>query len=165
MKRPRILVLTGYGINCERETAYAFTLPGVDGDAELVHVSDLIAHPEHLDTFHILAIPGGFAFGDDISAGIVLATKLRYRLEAEILGTRTFGRASLQEFIPLEDGGMIRLSVARCVGPDGESWEREGLEPDQAVVLDPENTGDEDAVLLKALELLERSAEPVLKAA
>ena len=31
--------------------------------------------------FHILALPGGFAFGDDIAAGIVLATKLRYRLE------------------------------------------------------------------------------------
>jgi len=97
--------------------------------------------------------------------GELLAQALRFRLGAEILGSRTFGKASLQEFIPLEDGGMIRLSVARCVGPDGESWERDGLEPDQAVEVDPENSGDEDAVLLKALELLEHDAEPVLKAA
>jgi phosphoribosylformylglycinamidine synthase len=81
MKRPRILVLTGYGINCERETAHAFNLPSVGGEATLLHVSDLIAQPQRLDQFHILAIPGGFAFGDDISAGIVLACKLRYRLE------------------------------------------------------------------------------------
>ena len=80
MKRPRILVLTGYGINCERETAHAFTLPSVGGEATLVHLSDLIARPEQLDRFHILAIPGGFSFGDDIAAGAVLATKLRYRL-------------------------------------------------------------------------------------
>ncbi len=97
--------------------------------------------------------------------GELLAQALRLRLGAEILGSRTFGRASLQEFIPLEDGGMIRLSVARCVGPDGESWERDGLEPDRAVEVDPEHSGDEDAVLLKALELLEHDAEPVLKAA
>ncbi|MEE9148989.1 MAG: phosphoribosylformylglycinamidine synthase subunit PurQ [Candidatus Tectomicrobia bacterium] len=81
MKRPRILVLTGYGINCEHETAYAFNLPSVNGEATLVHVNDLIAYPQQLEQFHILALPGGFAFGDDISAGIVLATKLRYRLE------------------------------------------------------------------------------------
>ncbi len=97
--------------------------------------------------------------------GELLAQALRLRLGAEILGSRTFGRASLQEFIPLEDGGMIRLSVARCVGPDGESWERDGLEPDQAVDVDPENSADEDSILLKALELLEHDAEPVLKAA
>lgn len=97
--------------------------------------------------------------------GELLAQALRFRLGAEIMGSRTFGRNSLQEFIRLEDGGMIRLSVARCLGPDGESWELEGLEPDQKVDGDPESSEDEDSVLLKALELLEREVEPVLKAA
>jgi carboxyl-terminal processing protease len=97
--------------------------------------------------------------------GELLTQALRHRLGAEVLGTRTFGRASLQEFIPLEDGGMIRLSVARCVGPDGESWERDGVEPDQEVEMDSEAVEDEDSVLLKALELLESDDEPVLKAA
>ncbi len=80
IKRPRVLVLTGYGINCEHETAHAFNLPSVGGDAMTLHVTDLIAEPQQLDGFHILALPGGFSFGDDIAAGIVLATKLRYRL-------------------------------------------------------------------------------------
>ena len=81
MKRPQILVVSGYGINCEYETAHAFNLPSVGGEATRVHVGDLIAQPQQLERFHILVIPGGFAFGDDIAAGIVLATKLRYRLE------------------------------------------------------------------------------------
>ncbi len=80
MKRAQILVLTGYGINCEHETAYAFNLPSVGGEAVMVHIGDLTAQPQQLDRFHILVIPGGFSFGDDISAGVVLATKLRYRL-------------------------------------------------------------------------------------
>jgi CobB/CobQ-like glutamine amidotransferase domain len=81
MKRPRVLVLSGYGINCEDETTYAFNLPTVGGEAYQIHLSDLIAQPQRLEDFHILVVPGGFAFGDDIAAGIVLATKLRYRLE------------------------------------------------------------------------------------
>src|SRR5262249_7467151 len=81
MKRPQVLVLAGYGINCEYETAHAFNLPAVGGEATCVHMGDLIAQPQQLERFHILVIPGGFAFGDDIAAGIVLATKLRYRLE------------------------------------------------------------------------------------
>src|SRR4029453_13805931 len=81
MKCPQILVVAGYGINCEYETAHAFNLPSVGGEATRVHGGDLTAHPKKLDLFYILVIPGGFAFGDDIAAGIVLATKLRYRLE------------------------------------------------------------------------------------
>ena len=42
MQRPRVLVLTGYGINCEHETAYAFNLPSVGGEARLVHIGDLL---------------------------------------------------------------------------------------------------------------------------
>ncbi|GIX48822.1 MAG: phosphoribosylformylglycinamidine synthase [Candidatus Tectimicrobiota bacterium] len=81
MVRPRVLVLSGYGINCEQETAHAFNLPSVGGEATVVHLGDLLARPEQLDRFHILVLPGGFSFGDHIAAGAVLATKLRYRLE------------------------------------------------------------------------------------
>jgi phosphoribosylformylglycinamidine synthase len=70
MKRPRVLVLSGYGINCEDETAYAFNLPTVGGEAHRLHLSDLIAQPQRLEDFHILVVPGGFAFGDDIAAGL-----------------------------------------------------------------------------------------------
>ena len=121
MKHPRILVLTGYGINCERETAYAFSLPSVGGDAELVHISDLIAHPEQLDTFHILTIPGGFAFGDDISAGIVLATKLRYRLEAPL--SKFLGDGKLVFGICNGFQALVRLGLLPAV--TGVRWQQD----------------------------------------
>lgn len=85
--KPRVLVLTGYGINCDYETEYAFNMPRVGGRAERVHVNDLIAggaNGKSLNEYDILAVPGGFAYGDDIAAGKVLANKLRYSLREQL---------------------------------------------------------------------------------
>ena len=71
-------ILRAPGINCNHETALAFELAGAV--AEEVHVNDLIADPKRLRDYQILAFPGGFSFGDDISSGQVLARKLKYRL-------------------------------------------------------------------------------------
>ncbi len=73
MKNP-VLVLTGDGINCERETARAFELAG--GEAKILHVNDLFENPSRLLDFSALALPGGFSFGDDLGSGQVLALKL-----------------------------------------------------------------------------------------
>jgi phosphoribosylformylglycinamidine synthase subunit PurQ / glutaminase len=80
MRKPRALVLTGYGINTDYETAHAFNLPAVGGEGVRVHLNDLIAAPQMLRDYQILAIPGGFSFGDDIASGKVLAVMLRARL-------------------------------------------------------------------------------------
>jgi len=82
MARPRAIVLTGYGINCDRETEFAFSLAGAD--ARRVHVNDLIAGSDSLGAYQILAFPGGFSFGDDIASGKVLASKIRTRLGDEV---------------------------------------------------------------------------------
>ena len=74
----RALILTGYGVNCDAETARAFERCGAD--ARRVHLNDLIAEPNQLTDCAILAVPGGFSFGDDIASGRVLANRLRYRL-------------------------------------------------------------------------------------
>lgn len=74
----RALVLTGFGINCDHETADAFTRAGAV--AERVHLNHLVAAPERFEAFHILAIPGGFSFGDDVASGRILANRLRYKL-------------------------------------------------------------------------------------
>ena len=74
----RALVLAGFGINCETETQTAFERTGAD--TSRVHLNDLIESPEHLHDHHILAIPGGFSFGDDVASGKILANRLRYRL-------------------------------------------------------------------------------------
>jgi len=69
----RAAVLVGYGINCNYETSHAFRLAGAD--VEQVHISELSG--EKLESFQIVAIPGGVSFGDDISAGKMLANKLK----------------------------------------------------------------------------------------
>jgi phosphoribosylformylglycinamidine (FGAM) synthase-like amidotransferase family enzyme len=79
-RKPRALVLTGYGINTDYETAHAFSLPTVAGEGVRVHLNDLTAAPQMLRDYQVFVIPGGFSFGDDIASGKVLAVKLRARL-------------------------------------------------------------------------------------
>jgi phosphoribosylformylglycinamidine synthase len=81
-KHARVLVLTGDGINCERETARAFALAGAE--PHVVHVNDLLAAPKRLHEFEAAAFPGGFSFGDDLGSGQVLALKLSLVLGNEL---------------------------------------------------------------------------------
>lgn len=81
--KPKVLVLYGYGINCDNETSYAFELAGAQ--AQRVHLNQLISGEKKLKDYQILALPGGFSFGDDIAAGKVLAIKIKANLEKELL--------------------------------------------------------------------------------
>jgi len=74
----KALVLAGYGINCEEETAYAFDYVGIN--ATIRHINDVIENPAELDQAQILAIPGGFSYGDDTGAGNGFAQKMRLAL-------------------------------------------------------------------------------------
>ena len=76
------LILSGFGINCEAETQTAFERAGAR--AARIHLNDLIESPRLLHDRHILAIPGGFSFGDDVAAGKIFANRLRYRLGEDI---------------------------------------------------------------------------------
>lgn len=80
---PKVLVITGYGINCEEEIAYCFNKTG--GQAEIVHINDLIDSRKKMSDYQILAIPGGFAYGDDTGAGNALSNRIRNHLNDEIL--------------------------------------------------------------------------------
>lgn len=82
MKKPNVLVLSGYGLNCEEETALAFTQAG--GVSTIVHINDLIRSPKELKKYQIVAVPGGFAYGDDTGAGNAYANKLRNHLWNEV---------------------------------------------------------------------------------
>ena len=90
--KSKALILIGYGINCDYETQHAFNLVGAD--AKRVHINDIIDKIENLEDYHILAFPGGFSFGDDISSGKVLANKIKFNIFDE-----------LQKFI--DDGKLI----------------------------------------------------------
>ncbi len=84
--KPKTLVITGDGINCETETAEAFAIAGFD--VEIRHLNDLIAErfsQDHLLTrYRVLALPGGFSFGDDLTSGKVLALKIQHGLKWDL---------------------------------------------------------------------------------
>lgn len=84
MAKPRVLVLRAAGTNCDEETAFAFELAGAS--AERIHVNRLIEAPQILGSFQILAIPGGFSYGDDIASGKILANQLVHRLSEPLAG-------------------------------------------------------------------------------
>jgi phosphoribosylformylglycinamidine synthase subunit PurQ / glutaminase len=82
MGKPRIAIITGYGINSDNELAHSFVLAG--GDPRRVHINDFIARKPALSEFDIIAVPGGFSFGDHIASGRVLANKLKHSLAEDL---------------------------------------------------------------------------------
>ncbi len=82
MNKVKTLVIRTAGSNCDYETVHAFKHVG--SEVDLVHINKIVTEKVKLDEFHILAIPGGFTYGDDISAGKVLANELKYKLKDQI---------------------------------------------------------------------------------
>jgi phosphoribosylformylglycinamidine synthase I len=76
--KPKTLILRTAGVNCDQETAHAFELAGAA--AEFLHVNQLLQRPEVMADYQILAIPGGFSYGDDIAAGRIFANQIRHHL-------------------------------------------------------------------------------------
>ncbi len=74
----KALILAGYGLNCEEETLHAFEYAGLSGTIK--HINDLIETPNELDNYQILAIPGGFSYGDDTGSGNAFAQKMKLAL-------------------------------------------------------------------------------------
>jgi phosphoribosylformylglycinamidine synthase I len=74
----RVVILRAAGTNCDVETQFAWEAAGAA--AEPVHVRRLIERPQLLDQYQVLTIPGGFSYGDDISAGRVMAAQLERHL-------------------------------------------------------------------------------------
>ena len=72
--RVRVCIVTGFGINTDREMATAFELAGAQ--PVRLHVNDLTADPGMLDRFAIFVVPGGFSFGDHLGSGALLAALL-----------------------------------------------------------------------------------------
>lgn len=82
MVNPAVCVLKTDGTNCDMEMSYAFEEVG--GSPELVHINQLRSAEKRLTDYGVLAIPGGFSYGDDIASGKVLATELTSYLSDEL---------------------------------------------------------------------------------
>ena len=81
-EKPRVLIITGDGLNCERETAWAFALAGAD--CALVHIGDILSRIESLAHYDALAFIGGFSNGDHLGAGTVQASRFRHSLKEDL---------------------------------------------------------------------------------
>lgn len=82
MKKVNVAVLRAAGSNCDGETAHAFEMSGAH--SELIHINEFLRKEKSLTDFQILVIPGGFTYGDDVSAGKILANELKYLLTEEM---------------------------------------------------------------------------------
>jgi phosphoribosylformylglycinamidine synthase subunit PurQ / glutaminase len=69
------LVLYGYGLNCDMETAYAIELAGAK--AQRVHINSIIDGSVSLENFQVMVFVGGFSWGDDHGAGVIQAVRMK----------------------------------------------------------------------------------------
>lgn len=115
--------------------------------------------------------------GSTYGAAEVLAAALGGNRRADLVGERTFGSASEQKLIPLDDGAALVLTVANYFAPSGKAISEEGVAPNVEVRTSNSDQGDasdeeqpaapepsakmpsaDDKVLRKAIELLKGDA-------
>lgn len=114
----KALVIAGYGLNCEEETLHAFKYNNIDGN--IIHINDLIENPKVMDEFQILAIPGGFSYGDDTGSGNAFAQKMKLALWEPL--KKFIARDTLT--IGICNGCQIIANLGLIPGFDGNYGER-----------------------------------------
>jgi phosphoribosylformylglycinamidine synthase len=113
MARVRTLILRAAGTNCDLETQHAWELAGAA--AERIHLRRLIEKPALLDECQVLTIPGGFSFGDDISAGRIFAAQLERHLNDTVRAFVDSGRLVLG----ICNGFQILVKAGLLPNPNG----------------------------------------------
>ncbi len=121
------------------------------------------SHHPLLDVPVVILVNGGSASASEIVAGA-----LHDHHRAILMGSKTFGKGSVQTVIPLRDGSAVRLTTSIYYTPSGQAIHGKGLEPDVVVEQPPpsssENEGQEgkeekkpvakDPMVLRAVDLL-----------
>jgi carboxyl-terminal processing protease len=97
--------------------------------------------------------------GASASAAEIVAGALQDNRRATILGTRSFGKGSVQSIIPIEGNGALRLTTALYYTPSGNSIQGRGIIPDRVVTLPRE------AQVANAMITYESDLSGALKAA
>ncbi len=115
----RALVLTGFGLNCDLETAYALETAGAA--VERIHLNSLIGGERRIEDFQVFVVGGGFSWGDDHGAGVILAMRLKHRLGDELL--RFVERGNL--VLGICNGFQVLVNLGILPGFDASSLKRE----------------------------------------
>ena len=126
--KPRALVVTAPGINCDGELAEAFELSGAS--PELVTLQRLRRRPSLVDRYELVGLPGGFSYGDDIAAGRVMASLMRRDLYGALV-------AAIRRGVPMIapcNGFQIAVQAGLLPGPPpGAEWPDEPAPPTVAL--------------------------------
>ena len=90
------------------------------------------------------------------SASEILAGALRDNRGVKLVGAKSFGKGTVQELSPLNDGSTLKVTIAKWLLPKGDAIDKNGLEPDYKVELPADWTKDKpDPQLNKAMEVIE----------
>ena len=133
-ERPRALVVTAPGINCDGELARAFAEAGARPESILFE--RLRREPSLLDGYDLIGLPGGFSYGDDAGAGRILAQLIRKDLYPALA-------AAIARGVPMIapcNGFQIAVQAGLLPGPDaGMDWPASPAPP--IVALAPNSAG------------------------
>lgn len=96
--------------------------------------------------------------GGSASASEILAGALRDNREnVTIVGEKSYGKGSVQEFLDLPNGSAVKITVAKWLTPNGEQINEKGIVPDKEVKLTQEDyDNDRDPQLDEAIKILSR---------
>jgi len=139
--KPKTLILKTAGINCDEELRHGFELAG--SVAEIIHINELVRGERSLGEFDIIGFPGGFSYGDDLSAGRVLSTEFMAHLKNDLLSFYNRGGLIIgicNGFQMLVKAGILPDPVNLAADPDNAAkatlfWNDSGKLEDRWVTL------------------------------
>jgi phosphoribosylformylglycinamidine synthase I len=115
MPKVKVLMLRAPGTNRDVDTQIAFEVAGAEVASALV--TELFRREKRLSDYHIAIIPGGFTYGDDISAGRIMANEIRLRLGEDIKKFVADGRLVLG----ICNGFQVLVKTGILPGISGQS--------------------------------------------
>ena len=114
----RALVLCGYGLNCDTETAHALKLAGAE--PHRVHINSIIDGAVSLGDYRIMVFGGGFSWGDDHGAGVIQAVRMKTRIGGQLLDFVAAGNLAMG----ICNGFQVLVNLGLLPGIDGDYQRR-----------------------------------------